>query len=279
MAYFCPMRLLKFLIHPAIAALLLTGCNANDTGSDQSNRGDSNTPGNQGPAMLGHSVVSTYPHDTSSFTQGLMIYKGKLYEGTGNLGRSHLMKVDLTTGKAEKKVAIDPALFGEGITIVRDTVYQLTWQNHKLLVYSLPDLKLIKEYPLDTEGWGITSNGTELIVSDGTSTLYYYDPAGFKLLRTQSITEAGSLTYNLNELEYIDGYIYANQWQQPFILKIDPASGIIVAKANLENMWTRVKQVDPAADVPNGIAYDPDTKKIYVTGKNWPELYEVRFSQ
>ena len=148
-----------------------------------------------------------------------------------------------------------------------------------MFVYTLKDFKKIKEFPLDTEGWGITTNGQELIVSDGSSNLYYYNPSTFQLLRTQSITEGGSLSYNLNELEYIDGYIYANQWQAPYILKIDPGSGTIVGKIDLTNVWTRVKAKDPMADVPNGIAYDTATKKIYITGKKWPELYEIELSK
>ena len=179
------------------------------------------------------------------------------------------MKVDLNTGKIQQQISLDNKYFGEGITILRDTVYQLTWQEKVVFVYTLKDFKKIKEFPLDTEGWGITTNGQELIVSDGSSNLYYYNPSTFQLLRTQSITEGGSLSYNLNELEYIDGYIYANQWQAPYILKIDPGSGTIVGKIDLTNVWTRVKAKDPMADVPNGIAYDTATKKIYITGKKW----------
>ena len=144
----------------------------------------------------------------------------------------------------------------------------------------LKDFKKIGEFKFSApEGWGMTTDGKEIIASDGTSNLYYYEPGTFRLLRTQAVTEAGSLAYNLNELEYIDGYIYANQWQQPYILKIDPASGAIVAKADLTDIWNRVKSKDPVADVPNGIAYDSATKKIYITGKKWPELYEIEFSK
>ena len=148
-----------------------------------------------------------------------------------------------------------------------------------MFAYTLKDLKKVKEFKIDTEGWGITTNGQELIVSDGSSNLYYYNPSTFQLLRTQSITEGGSLSFNLNELEYIDGYIYANQWQAPYILKIDPGSGAIVGKIDLTDVWNRVKAKDPVADVPNGIAYDTASKKIYITGKKWPELYEIELSK
>ena len=148
-----------------------------------------------------------------------------------------------------------------------------------MFVYTLKDFKKVKEFVLNTEGWGLTTDGNNLIASDGSSTLYYYDPGTFKLLKTQDVTEGGSLSYNLNELEYIDGLIYANQYLAPYIFKIDPSSGKVVAKADVTGMWDRVKVIDPLAEVPNGIAYDAVTKKIYLTGKLWPELYEVQFSQ
>ena len=231
------------------------------------------------PKPITYSILNTYLHDTSSFTQGLTIYRSKLYEGTGEYGHSGLLQVDLNSGKIQKKVALEAKYFGEGITIVRDTIYQLTWKENLVFAYTLNDLKKVKEFKINTEGWGITNNGQELIVSDGTSNLYYYHPSTFQLLRTQSITEGGSLSYNLNELEYIDGYIYANQWQAPYILKIDPGSGSIVGKIDLTNIWTRVKAKDPVADVPNGIAYDTATKKTFITGKKWPELYEIELSK
>lgn len=255
--------------------LILASCNDSTPGSSDP---DQPAAGADAPALMTYSIVKTFPHDTSSFTQGLLVYKGEMYEGTGNAGRSHLMKVDVNTGKAIKKIPVEGNYFGEGVTILRDTVYQLTWKDNVVLVYTLPDFKKVKEYKLTTEGWGITTDGTSLIVSDGTSNLYYYDPSTFTLQRSQGVTEGGSLSYNLNELEYINGFIYANQWQQPFIFKINPGSGAIVAKADLSKIWERVKSIDPLADVPNGIAYDSTTKHIYITGKLWPELYQVEFS-
>ena len=236
----------------------------------------------EGPKPLLYSKGAIYPHDTSSFTEGLLIYKGVMYESTGLEGTSKLIEVDIQTGKAKRSIDLDPKYFGEGISIIRDTIYQLTYQNNKVVfLYTLKDFKKIdKEFKISAaEGWGMTTDGKELIASDGTSNLYYYNPTTFRLLRTQSVTEGGSLAYNLNELEYIDGYIYANQWQQPYILKIDPASGAIVAKADLSDIWNMVKAKDPGADVPNGIAYDSTTKKTYITGKKWPELYEIQFSK
>ena len=231
------------------------------------------------PKGMSHSIAGTYPHDTSSYTQGLVIYKGDLYEGTGLPGRSKLMKVDLKTGKAIQSISLAVEFFGEGVTILNDTVYQLTWQNKVVFIYTLKDFKKIKEFKIDTEGWGLTNDGKNLIVSTGGSDLFYYEPSSFKLVKTQTVTDAGSPTHDINELEFINGFVYANQYQAPYIFKIDPATGQIVAKADLTGMWNRIKAIDPDADVPNGIAYDAATRKIYITGKLWPELYEVQFSQ
>jgi len=236
-------------------------------------------PDPNAPKGMSHSIVGTFPHDTSSYTQGLVIYKGELYEGTGLVGKSKLMKVDLKTGKALQSINLEAKYFGEGVTILNDTVYQLTWKNKIVLVYTLKDFKKIKEYTVDIEGWGLTNDGKNLIVSTGGSDLNYYEPSTMKLIKTQTVTDAGSPTHDINELEYINGFVYANQYQAPYIFKIDPATGQIVAKADLQGMWDRIKAIDPDADVPNGIAYDETTKKIFITGKWWPELYEVQFSQ
>lgn len=270
----------------AASSLLVTFASCKD--NDKNGGGNSgDDPSLKAPqvANISYSVVKTYPHDTSSFTQGLVIYKGQLYEGTGGTEKdpqgknSQLMQIDLTTGKATKSVKLSGEYFGEGITILNDTVYQLTWKNKVVFAYTLPNFKKVKEFPINTEGWGITHNGKDLIISDGSSNLYFYNPTTFRLLRTQSVTQAGELSFNLNELEYIDGFVYANQWQHPYIVKIDPNSGQMVARIDLTHIWNRIQLLDPQADVPNGIAYDVDTKKIYITGKMWPELYEIQLGQ
>ncbi len=263
------------ILYPIFLIIFFASCNNNDSRGYSGNDGTSSSP----VKNVSYSIVKTFPHDTSSFTQGLILYNGKIYEGTGEYGRSHLLQVDLSNGKIQKELALDPKYFGEGITILRDTIYQLTWQEKTVFAYTVSNFKKVKEFTIDTQGWGITTDGKELIVSDGTSNLYYYQPSTFQLLRTQSITEGGNLSYNLNELEYIDGYIFANQWQAPYILKIDPGSGVIVGKVDLTDVWNRVKAKDPFADVPNGIAYDSVSKKIYITGKKWPELYEIVLSK
>lgn len=252
--------------------VLFASCKNKDT--EATDKPDPNAP-----KSMSYSIIATYPHDTSSYTQGLQIYKGELYEGTGLEGKSKLMKVDLKTGKALQGINLDAKYFGEGVTILNDTVYQLTWQNKVVFVYTLKDFKKIKEYPLTTDGWGLTNDGKNLIVSTGTSDLYYYEPSTFKLLKTQTVMEGSSPSFNLNELEYINGFVYANQYQAPYIFKIDPSTGLVVAKADVTQIWERVKRIDPNAEVPNGIAYDSATKKTYITGKLWPELYEVQFSE
>lgn len=256
---------------PFLLILSLAACKNNDKPGEPG-------PKPNAPKIMNFSIIATYPHDTSSYTQGLLIYKGNMYEGTGNYGKSRLLKVDLKTGKALQSISLPAEFFGEGVTILRDTVYQLTWKEKKVFAYTLSDFRKVKEFTVNHDGWGLTTDGNALIVSDGSSTLYYYDPSGFKLIKTQDVTEAGSLSYNLNELEFIDGFLYANQYEASYIFKIDPSTGAIVAKADLTGIWNRIRAIDPDADVPNGIAYDADTKKIYITGKWWPELYEVQFS-
>lgn len=228
-------------------------------------------------ASIGFSIIKSYPHNPTSFTQGLMIYNGELYEGTGMNNESRLMKVDLETGQTIKEIRLDSIYFGEGITILNDTIYQLTWQNKKVFVYDM-DFKKIKEFNLPTEGWGLTSDGNYMIVSDGSNNLYYYNP-DFTLVETKAISEAGSPAFNLNELEYINGFIYANQWQYPYILKIDPSQSIVVGKLDLTDISKRVRSQNPGAEFLNGIAYDSTTNKMYVTGKYWPSLFEIQMAQ
>jgi len=241
-----------------------------------------NTNSTPPPPVLGHTIKQVYPHDTSFYTQGLTFYKGELYEGTGDpgyAGKTRLMKMDLKTGKPLKSISLSDKYFGEGVTILRDTIYQLTWQQNVVFVYTLKDFKEVKRYHLNGEGWGLTTDGQRLIVSDGSGTLYFYDPSTFKLLTKSAIMEGNNNTFNLNELEYIDGFVYANQYTYPYILKIDPASARVVAKYDVTDMWKRVKAIDPEVDVPNGIAYDSTTKKMFVTGKYWPEMYEIQLGQ
>jgi glutamine cyclotransferase len=269
--------LISVVVLLMIALIAPFACNSNDGSSVN----DTLVTNHEAPKIMTCSIGSkVYPHDTSSFTEGLLIYKGNMYESTGEKGRSRLIKVDLATGKALQSINLDPQYFGEGIAIVNDTIYQLTYQENVGFMYSLKDFKKLGTFKFaSAEGWGMTTDGKQIIASDGSSNLYFYKPGTFSLEKTLPVTEAGSFVSNINELEYIDGYIYANKWQQAYILKIDPATGVVVAKADLSDIWNNVKAMDPAVDVPNGIAYDSATKKTYITGKKWPQLYEIEFGK
>jgi glutamine cyclotransferase len=273
---------MKFL-SLVLSATLFLACNNEDNSKNtidgtatHSNNSETTT---ETKFNLSYTLKKVFPHDTSSYTQGLLVHNGELYEGTGLTGHSKLLKVDINTGKAIKSHKLASELFGEGIAVLNDTIYQLTWQNQKVLVYTLADFKQIKEFKLNTEGWGITTDGQNLIVSDGTSNLYYYHPKDFSLIKQVTITEMGGPAPYLNELEYINGYVYANQYTTPYIFKIDVNSGKVVGKLDVSELWKRVRNIAPNVDVPNGIAYDADQDKVYITGKQWPELYEIEFAK
>ena len=270
------------ILFTGVIAAFNLSCKNGDNNDDNPDPTAIPQTNNPDPEILSHSIINAYPHDTSSFTEGLEFYKGELYEGTGNYGESRLMRVDVITGKPLKQIALDKKYFGEGITILNDTIYQLTYKENTVFAYNLKDFKKIKEYSFTTdskEGWGMTNDGKNLIATDGGNNLYFFQSSTFTLLRKLGVTEGSNPVFNLNEVEYIDGYIYANQWQYPYILKIDPATGKVVAKYDLNDMWNRVKTIKPNVDVPNGIAYNEATKKLYVTGKLWPELYEIQLGQ
>jgi glutamine cyclotransferase len=264
----------------SILSFLFISCNngKGNTGKDDSAVYGSNTTPPSVP-VLSYSIISVQPHDTSYFTEGLEFYNNTLLESTGLTGKSKLVQTDLKTGKVLKQVNLDPKYFGEGITVLHDTLYQLTYQEHVVHVYNVKDFKKIKELTFNTEGWGLTNDGKNLIASDGSSNLYFYEPSTFKLLHTQGVTESGSPVVNINELEYINGFIYANQWQYNDILKINPNTGEVVAKLDLSDLVNKLKAKDPHAEYMNGIAFNPATNKFYITGKLWPEIYEIQFQR
>ena len=263
----------KILSSAAIFVFLVgTGCNNNnDTTSDS-------TPSAPPTPTITYSVVSQHAHDTSYFTEGLEFYKGKLIESTGLEGKSKLVHYDLGTGKIDKAINLDSASFGEGVSVFGDTAYQLTYRQSKVNVYHVNDFKKIKELPFSGEGWGLTHDSTALIATNGSNNLYYYEPGTFRLIKKIEVTEGGSPVTNLNEVEYINGFIYANQWQYNYILKIDPAKGEVVAKMDLTPVFQQEKAQNPNAAELNGIAYNHETKKFYVTGKNWSKIYELQIT-
>ncbi|MGD9587374.1 MAG: glutaminyl-peptide cyclotransferase [Pyrinomonadaceae bacterium] len=230
-------------------------------------------------------VVKAYPHDPRAFTQGLVFLNGFLYEGTGGKPArgddfySSLRKVDIETGKVVQKYDVPPEFFGEGIAILGDKVYQLTWQERTAFVYNLADFKLLREVRYSGEGWGLTHDGTHLIMSDGTHVIRFIDPETFTTVRTITVNnERGQPLMDINELEMIDGELWANVWQSGWIMKIDPATGKLTGKIDLEKIVADERKKNNRADVLNGIAYDPATKRIFVTGKNWTRLFEIKVS-
>ena len=256
-----------------IIFIIVASCNGTDTGNNPSPESPKPTP------AIAYSIAATYPHDTTYFTEGLEFYKGKLLESTGLEGKSKLVEYDLATGKVNKDVNLDPKYFGEGITVLRDTLYQLTYREGVVHMYDAKSFKKIKELPYSNgEGWGLTTDGTNLIGNNSGNSLYYYQPGTFKLLKSVGITENGEPAINLNELEYINGVVYANQWQLPYILRIDPVKGEVISKMDLTPIENQEKTQNPNAGVLNGIAYNPETKKFYVTGKNWSKIYELHFA-
>jgi glutamine cyclotransferase len=232
------------------------------------------------PADINYNIVSTYPHDTSSFTEGLIWQNNALYESTGLEGKSRLIKTDLKNGKAIESISLNDSIFGEGITLLHDKIYQLTWQNHKVYVYDAKTLKKLKELTWEHDGWGLTNNGTDLIISTGESNLYFVDPENFKIKKIIGVSDNNGPVGNVNELEYINGVVYANIYLSDYIVKIDITNGHILGKIDLNGLRGKTaKQVDTDKDnVLNGIAYDSTKKSMYITGKNWPLLFEMKIN-
>ncbi len=227
------------------------------------------------PPVYGYEVVEVYPHDPAAFCQGLTIEDGVLYEGTGRYGQSSLRKVDLKTGKVLSIFRLNPKLFGEGIAISGDTIVQLTWQNRVGFVFDKQSLKHQQSFRYTGEGWGITYDGKQLIISDGSATLRLLDPKTFKVVKRITVRDRGKQVEHLNELEYVEGEIFANVWGSDHLVRIEPETGKVVGWIDLRGLlkW----QERPGAEaVLNGIAYDQKTKRLFVTGKLWPKLFEIR---
>ncbi|MCZ6791972.1 MAG: glutaminyl-peptide cyclotransferase [Candidatus Dadabacteria bacterium] len=224
--------------------------------------------------VFGYKIVNTYPHDTNSFTQGLIFDKGVLYESTGLIGRSAVKIVDLKTGKTLKSHELPDNYFGEGIAIIENKIIQLTWRSKTGFVYDKKTLKLIKKFSYQTQGWGITYDGKYLIISDGSAVLYFMDPNTFKVVGTLEVYGDNGKVSKLNELEYINGEIYANVWGTEKIAKINPINGRVTSWIDLGGL---LKKEDKRSrvDVLNGIAYNPENGHLYVTGKLWPKLFEI----
>jgi glutamine cyclotransferase len=224
-----------------------------------------------------YTVTASFPHDTGAYTQGLLFHDGALYESTGEYGHSSLRRVDPVTGKTVASLALPPSRFGEGLALVGARLYQLTWQTHIGYVYDATTLRLVDSFPYEGEGWGLTSDGTSLIMSDGTETLRFIDPRTYRVIRRVVVRDGQSPLSQVNELELVHGLLLANVYQSDWIVIIDPATGQILR-------WIDCADLLPArlrtlrTDVLNGIAYDDAQRRLFVTGKRWPRLFELRLT-
>lgn len=227
--------------------------------------------------QITYQLKTTWPHDTEAFTQGLLIHEGKLFESTGQ-NASWIGLVNINTGKPDKKVILDNKYFGEGITILNNKIYQLTWRNKTGFVYDARSFEKLKEFTYEGEGWGITHDGKNLIMSDGSSRLFFMDTTSLSRIRSIDVTDQNGPVKKLNELEYVDGFVFANVWETNRIVKIDPATGQVVGALDLTLLAENARLRNPKADVLNGIAYHAGTKLLVVTGKNWPSYYVLQLN-
>jgi len=224
-----------------------------------------------------YKIVNTYPHDRNAFTQGLVTEDGILYEGTGLHGQSTLRKVELETGEILRILTLPAQFFGEGVTIYGNKLIQLTWQSHVGFIYDKETFELLQEFNYSTEGWGITHDGKRLIMSDGTSTLHFLDPETFQEIGQIEVYDRNGRVTKLNELEYVQGEIYANIWKTDRVARIAPLTGQVMGWIELENILSP-EDGNHRVDALNGIAYDATNDRLFVTGKFWPKIFEIEIA-
>ncbi|GJM13862.1 MAG: glutamine cyclotransferase [Pseudohongiella sp.] len=222
----------------------------------------------------GYNILNTYPHNINSFTQGLVYHEGYLFEGTGKNGQSSLSKINLEDGEVLMSKSLSQRYFGEGIEIVDDKIYQLTWQSHLVFVHDKTTFDSVESHYNATQGWGLAYDGSHLILSDGSATLQFMDPQTFAPVRKVEVNLGGNAITQLNELEYINGEVWANVWQTDFILRIDPETGAVNSIIDLTGLSEQT-QLGSSEAVLNGIAWDADTERLFVTGKHWAHLFEI----
>jgi glutaminyl-peptide cyclotransferase len=267
MRYFFSMVLL------ATMATIPSGCGESSRRTDE-------TPSDS--TLLGYTVLSVLPHNPEAFTQGLVVYNNKVLESTGQNGTSWVGEVNPASGDHDKKIILDRQFFGEGITVLNNKLYYLTWKSGVGFIYDARTYKKIREFeydPVIKQGWGLTHDNKHLIVSDGTDKIHFLDSATLKVQRTITVTDGNMKIKELNELEFVNGFIFANVWQTNWIVKIDPVTGKVVGKVDLSALGNEIQAIDPNADVLNGIAYDKNSRAFLITGKLWPKSYLVRFQK
>ena len=236
------------------------------------------TPGKDPVPIYGYEVVHTWPHDPGAYTQGLVFHDGKLLESTGQVGHSSLRRVEIETGKVLQKVDVYAPYFAEGITLLKGKIYQLTWQHGVGYIYDAWTFQKLGEFHYQGEGWGLANDGQCLILSDGSNRIRFLDPENFEVRKTIAVVDGGAPVNELNELEYVQGEIYANIWHADRIARIDPRTGGVVGWIELTGLLARGEVSDEEA-VLNGIAYDETNGRLFVTGKLWPKLFEIRLTR
>jgi glutamine cyclotransferase len=261
------------------AFIFLVSCGNNDQPSDKNNSAETGIPA---PTNITYQIVNQFPHDSLSFIEGFSFYNGQLYESTGAPDEpasngTWVGPIDLKSGKFERKIDMGKAHFGEGITFLNDKLYQLTWKEKKGFIYDAKTFKKLRDFSYNSEGWGLTNDGRNLIMSTGSSNLYFLDPDSLKFIKMLAVQDNQGYVNNINELEYINGYIVANQWLTGNLVKIDPATGYVVGKLDLSKLYSEIKTKYPNAEEMNGIAYDSVSQKTYITGKKWPFIYQIKW--
>lgn len=230
------------------------------------------------PVPDGYEIVKVYPHDPGAYTQGLLYHDGYLYEGTGQYGESSIRKTDMSNGKILSILNIDNQYFGEGITIFKDKIYQITWRSRKGFIYDLKTFTLESTFQYNSEGWGLTTAGDKLIMSDGSNKLYHVAPSTFNILKEVEVYDHNGPVNQLNELEYTDSLVWANVWLTDRIIAIDPETGAVKRELDMTNLLSPAekRKLTDNDEVLNGIAWNPEKRTFYVTGKRWPKLFEIK---
>ncbi len=258
------------------AALVMAGCGKDSSAAATTAGTAAQSASDAEPVAYTYQIVNVFPHDRGAFTEGLLFLKGVLFESTGLNGRSDIRKVDLSSGRVLQQTRLSPQYFGEGLVVLGEKIYQLTWKNQKGFIYGLGSFEPEGEFTYTGEGWGLTTDGHSLIMSNGTNEIRFIDPTTFKVTRTIAVTRAGLPLTQLNELEWVKGELYANIWQTQTVARIDPANGRLIGLIDFSGLLTPDDYRSGGIDVLNGIAYDPAGDRLFVTGKNWPKLFEVR---
>jgi len=263
---------------PLILVLLLSLASLRCNGGASSNTPSNNAPENTVPAKLSYQIVNIWPHDPNAFTQGLVVLDGKLLESTGQEGRSSLRNVDLQTGRILKQVEVPEPFFAEGIALLNNKIYQLTWQHQLGFIYDAQSFEKLGQFNYNGEGWGLTTDGQSLILSDGSNRIRFLDPDSFRVTKTIAVMDGKVPVDQLNELEFVNGEIYANIWHEDRIAVVNPQTGRVTAWIDLAGLLQPGDVDDPEA-VLNGIAYDQSSGRLFVTGKLWPRLFEIKIKR